>query len=176
MKGKLISALLVFALLLVFPVNIIAAADPTSVKYTVTADLTTIYEKASTSSTALVTAKKDYTFTAIGTTKSFIKLQFKKKNDDTVYEGFILKADTNYEVVQITLTTPEEPTLPIAPPESRSEDNSNTTGTVYWTPVGKSYHSNRGCRSLARSTTIRSGTKQEAANAGKTDPCNNCIR
>ena len=46
--------------------------------------------------------------------------------------------------------------------------------TAYWTPGGRSYHFNRGCRSLARSNNVRSGTLQDALNAGKTDPCNNC--
>ncbi|MGI5900655.1 MAG: hypothetical protein ACOX8S_12210 [Christensenellales bacterium] len=41
---------------------------------------------------------------------------------------------------------------------------------------GKSHHSTAGCRSLARSTNIRSGTLSEAIVAGKDDPCNNCIR
>lgn len=46
--------------------------------------------------------------------------------------------------------------------------------TAYWTPNGKSYHFSITCPSLSRSKTIYSGTLQDAINAGKTDPCNNC--
>lgn len=46
--------------------------------------------------------------------------------------------------------------------------------TAYWTPRGKSYHFSRSCPSLSRSQNVKEGTLQEAINAGKTDPCNNC--
>lgn len=46
--------------------------------------------------------------------------------------------------------------------------------TAYWTSGGRSYHFNRNCPSLSRSRNISSGTLQDALNAGKTDPCNNC--
>lgn len=44
--------------------------------------------------------------------------------------------------------------------------------TVYWTPGGKSYHYDRNCYTLARSTTILEGP---ASNCPKTDPCNVCV-
>ena len=67
-------------------------------------------------------------------------------------------------------------------PSSGSWGQSSTTNgttdnlnhTVYWVPGGKSYHFSSGCRSLARSKNIQKGTLQDALNAGKTDPCNNC--
>lgn len=46
-----------------------------------------------------------------------------------------------------------------------------TTGTVYWTPNGKSYHTTKGCSTLSRSKTILSGTQAES---GKSDPCDRC--
>lgn len=65
---------------------------------------------------------------------------------------------------------PAEETPPV------EEDQPQGSGTVYWTPNGKSYHSTSGCRSLARSKTILSGSISDAKAAGKSDPCNNCIR
>ena len=58
-----------------------------------------------------------------------------------------------------------------------TEKDDNTTNNpsngkyVYWTSGGKSYHSRKNCRSLARSKNILEGT-----NCLKTDPCNNCCR
>lgn len=46
--------------------------------------------------------------------------------------------------------------------------------TAYWVSGGKSYHFSSNCPSLSRSTNIQTGTLQDALNAGKTDPCNNC--
>lgn len=46
--------------------------------------------------------------------------------------------------------------------------------TAYWTNGGRSYHFNRNCPSLSNSRNVNQGTLQEALNAGKTDPCNNC--
>jgi len=43
--------------------------------------------------------------------------------------------------------------------------------TVYWVANGEVYHSTSGCRSLARSTNIRSGT---IAESGKSRGCRNC--
>lgn len=55
-----------------------------------------------------------------------------------------------------------------------NEITGSLTRTAYWTPAGRSYHFSRSCPSLSRSTTILSGTLQDALNARKTDPCNNC--
>ena len=65
---------------------------------------------------------------------------------------------------------------PSAPVEPTTEQVETTSNTVFWTPNGKSYHSTSGCRSLARSKTILSGTLEEAIAAGKSDPCNNCVK
>lgn len=64
---------------------------------------------------------------------------------------------------------------------SNSSSNTNTTinnsgstsssGTVYWTPNGKSYHTTKSCSTLSRSKTILEGTIQES---GKNDPCDRC--
>ena len=52
--------------------------------------------------------------------------------------------------------------------------NKNQSSTVYWVPNGEVYHTHIGCRSLARSTTILSGTLEQARQAGKTRLCRNC--
>ncbi|WP_106448764.1 hypothetical protein [Trichococcus alkaliphilus] len=53
-----------------------------------------------------------------------------------------------------------------------TNDPAQGTMTVYWTPGGKSYHYDRNCYTLARSTTILEGP---ASNCPKTDPCNVCV-
>lgn len=63
-------------------------------KIIVTTESTNVYEKASLSSEKLATVKEGYTFTPTGSTKSFWKYEFKKKDDDMVYTGYISKADT----------------------------------------------------------------------------------
>lgn len=54
--------------------------------------------------------------------------------------------------------------------------SSGVSGTVYWTPGGKSYHSSPNCTSLKRSKDIRSGSLSDAYANGKNDPCNLCVR
>jgi DNA/RNA non-specific endonuclease len=63
-------------------------------------------------------------------------------------------------------------------PNSSSNESTNTpitsdnnSATVYWTPNGKSYHTNRNCSTLSRSKTILEGTTSDS---GKTDPCDVC--
>lgn len=78
--------------------------------------------------------------------------------------------------------TPKSPGGSSGGGNSGSWGNGSTTNeitgslnrTAYWTPKGKSYHFSKSCPSLARSKTIRTGTLQDALNAGKKDPCNNC--
>lgn len=48
------------------------------------------------------------------------------------------------------------------------------SATVYWTPGGEKYHSTQDCPSLARSSTILSGSLSDAQAAGKSEPCKNC--
>lgn len=55
-----------------------------------------------------------------------------------------------------------------------NEITGSLSRAAYWTPNGKSYHFSETCPSLSRSRDIKSGTLQDALNAGKTDPCNNC--
>ena len=64
----------------------------------------------------------------------------------------------------------------VAKPVAVSNPTPSNNGIYYWTPGGDSYHSTSGCRSLARSKVIKSGTLAQAKNAGKHDPCNNCVR
>lgn len=86
-----------------------------------------------------------------------------------------------------------EPSLILTPPPVQSSDSTqnsdgqswgdssttneitgNLSRTAYWTTGGKSYHFSSSCPSLSRSKNIKSGTLQQALNAGKKDPCNNC--
>lgn len=54
---------------------------------------------------------------------------------------------------------------------TNTSDSTTTSGTVYWTPNGKSYHTTKSCSTLSRSKTILEGTLQES---GKSDPCDRC--
>lgn len=74
----------------------------TAQKITVTAEKTAIREKASASSKAIVTAKKEQSFKAVGSTKSFWKVEFKKKNDTKIYTGYILKKDVKETAAKTT--------------------------------------------------------------------------
>lgn len=60
--------------------------------------------------------------------------------------------------------------------ESKTTDEitGDLSDTVYWTSGGKSYHFSENCATLSRSNNIKSGTLQDALNAGKKDPCNIC--
>ena len=55
-----------------------------------------------------------------------------------------------------------------------NEITGSLSRTAYWTSGGKSYHFSKSCPSLSRSKNVKSGTLQDALNAGKKDPCNNC--
>lgn len=48
--------------------------------------------------------------------------------------------------------------------------------TVYWTPFGKSYHLDPNCQALKNSSTVISGTLDEAFEAKRTDPCDFCAK
>lgn len=52
----------------------------------------------------------------------------------------------------------------------------NLDRIVYWTPNGKSYHYSKECQTLQRSKVIRQGTLREALDAGKSNPCNYCVK
>jgi len=54
------------------------------------------------------------------------------------------------------------------------ETNIDGEVIVFWTSGGTVYHYNRDCSSLARSTTIESGTIEDAVAKGKTKPCSRC--
>lgn len=55
--------------------------------------------------------------------------------------------------------------------KSNTTQPNKKSGTVYWTPTGKKYHSSKSCPSLARSKTIYSGS---ASKSGKTGACSKC--
>ena len=70
----------------------------------------------------------------------------------------------------VPVPTPQPEPTP-APAPSNTEDASSSSGIVYWTPKGKSYHTTRSCPTLSRSKTILEGTIEES---GKSDPCDRC--
>lgn len=75
---------------------------------------------------------------------------------------------------QVTSSSEDRETADSATsPTTTTTANTTTkdTGTVYWTPNGKSYHKTDECSTLSRSKTILSGTISES---GKTDPCDKC--
>ena len=77
--------------------------------------------------------------------------------------------------------SPGDPNDVPAQPQSSNQPSGNTSASetlsvVYWTPGGKSYHSRRSCSTLSRSKTVNSGSLNDALNAGKSDPCNVCIK
>jgi|GEM_PF-3788644 len=49
--------------------------------------------------------------------------------------------------------------------------STSSSGIVYWTPNGKSYHTTKSYSTLSRSKTILERTIQES---GKNDPCDRC--
>ena len=49
-------------------------------------------------------------------------------------------------------------------------------GTVFWTPGGKVYHTDRSCYHLAKSTNVCSGSVTDALEAGKTGLCSSCAK
>ncbi len=58
--------------------------------------------------------------------------------------------------------------------ESPNSPTKPVGDTVYWTPNGEKYHSTSACVSLKRSSTISSGTLDEAINSGHDEPCKLC--
>ena len=62
---------------------------------------------------------------------------------------------------------------PVTEPNVSTEDDTKEE-TVYWVPNGKVWHTTESCSTLARSSTILSGTIDEAQDAGKTRVCEKC--
>ncbi|MEG2892618.1 MAG: thermonuclease family protein [Clostridium sp.] len=55
-------------------------------------------------------------------------------------------------------------------------DNLDNKKIVYYTKNGKSYHFDRGCKSLQKSSNVIQGMLKEAIDLGKVDPCNLCTK
>lgn len=72
---------------------------------------------------------------------------------------------------KIKVKTPAKKKTTSKKSSSRASTRAAGGGIVYWTPSGDVYHSTRGCRSLARSRTVYSGTISQS---GKSRPCRNC--
>lgn len=168
-KVKRITAIVLsFVFLFLLPVNAFAADAQ---KVIVTAEKTFIYESASTEANRLATAKEGYSFIPIGSTKSFWKLEFKK--DGETLTGYILKADTDSLSAPVTSATKPAVSSSKSSTSSSEASGIKSLSTVYWVTNGEVYHSTSGCRSLARSSNIKSGT---IAQSGKHKACKNCVR
>jgi len=77
------------------------------------------------------------------------------------------------------VTPPVVAVAPVAPPVvvvTPAVPATDNTRIVYWVPSGKSYHYTDKCSTLSRSKIILSGTLAEALAAGKTDPCDKCVK
>ena len=74
--------------------------------------------------------------------------------------------------------TPGDPndTPPQPAASSDAVSGQEAAAIVYWTPGGKSYHNSRNCSTLSRSKTINEGPLSDALAAGKSDPCNVCVK
>lgn len=48
-------------------------------------------------------------------------------------------------------------------------------GVVYWTMFGKSYHEDENCYHIRDSINVASGSIEEAFEANRHDPCDNCV-
>ncbi len=74
------------------------------------------------------------------------------------------------------VTTPPPQTAPqTTPPPTTTTTNAPAAwGTVYWTPGGEKYHVSANCPTLARSSTVYSGSIDEAKAAGKGELCKVC--
>ena len=74
------------------------------------------------------------------------------------------------------VTTPPPQTAPqTTPPPTTTTTNAPAAwGTVYWTPCGEKYHVSANCPTLARSSTVYSGSIDEAKAAGKGELCKVC--
>ena len=75
-------------------------------------------------------------------------------------------AESSAPAPEAPATQSESVVIPTPAPEQ--------SATVYWTPGGEKYHSTQDCPSLARSSTILSGSLSDALAAGKSEPCKNC--
>lgn len=80
------------------------------------------------------------------------------------------------EAPQPAESSASAPEAPAAQPESvvTPTPAPEQSAIVYWTPGGEKYHSTQDCPSLARSSTILSGSLSDAQAAGKSEPCKNC--
>ena len=71
-------------------------------KQTISVEKASIYEKASINSNKLVAPKKGWSFTPVGSTKSFWKVEFRLKGQDEKVVGYVLKTDAGLSGVNPT--------------------------------------------------------------------------
>lgn len=79
--------------------------------------------------------------------------------------------NNTYDIEDNSQDTSSNSEVIYEPEPASTQETSQTSQTVYWTPNGKSYHSSASCPTLSRSKTILSGTQAES---GKSDPCDRC--
>ena len=109
----------------------------------------------------------------LSTKENHTEIEFSQEDFVSENKEYITETsqDAEESLTEVSATTEEIE----AAEEQEAFQESNTQSTVfYWTPNGKSYHSDANCTSLKRSKTILSGSEAEAAEAGKTTLCSMC--
>lgn len=155
-------------------------------KYTVKADLLKIGHHGSSSSTSasfLKAVAPKYAVISVGKDNDYkhphkVTVDKLKASSIKVY-----RTDENGTIVCTSDGT--NITFNCKPGSYKYNDGSSTnTGTavvdenrtVYYTEGGKSYHYNKSCSTLSRSTNILEGKLKDVISLGKSDPCNICVK
>lgn len=116
--------------------------------------------------------------------KSYDELSDESKSYVTNYD-ILVQAEEEYEELKEEEKQKQELNLnegnntDVGKNETQNIDNGNSVNNdnseiVYWTPKGEKYHVSKGCRTLANSDTIYSGTVAEAQANGKSEKCKVC--
>ncbi len=82
--------------------------------------------------------------------------------------------ETESEAVKETVSETETETKTEITVELNSTEVEETENTVYWTEKGGVWHLTRDCRYIKNSTSVLSGTVEEAIESGKTKLCSAC--
>ena len=153
-------------------------------KVAVSVDKTAILETASAKANKLSTIKEGYTFTPVGSTKTYWKIEFKKKNDSTVYTGYVNKKDVEIvgaeasKVSSASTSKPKSSSSSTEKPKSSSSstskpkslssstEKSNNKFVVFWGKTGNKVHISPDCRTIKNG--VLSGSLEKCKEAGHT--------
>lgn len=94
-----------------------------------------------------------------------------KKLASVTQSGKIKAKKTGKVKITVTLKSGKKATCTVRIIKKRKPKPQNNSGTVYWTPSGKVYHSTRNCPTLKRSRIIKSGS---LSSCPKKKPCKIC--